>query len=79
VSAELPPPDMDAALLTAGVLCHFVASDAALASRFARWVEHHPGDLDHDTVVWYLGRVHDLLAPGCPDPADADPWPVASA
>ena len=73
MSATLEPPDLDAALVTSGVLCHFIASDPELTERFARWIEHCPGDLDVETVIWYLGLVHDLIAPTCIDPIGFDP------
>ena len=72
MSAILPPPDLDAAHATAGMLCHFIASDPALTEIFRRWIEHHDGDLTADMVAWYLGECHDLLSPGCPDPATYD-------
>jgi hypothetical protein len=71
VTAELPPPDLDAALATAGMLCHFVASDPAMTETFRAWIEHHPGDLSAGQVSDYLAAVHDLLSPGC-EPAAHD-------
>jgi hypothetical protein len=68
----LPAPDMDQALATGGVLCHFVVSDRVITETFRGWVEHHPGDLTPAEVVWYLGLVHDLLAPTCELPAPVD-------
>lgn len=72
MTAILPPPDLDAAGATAGMLCHFIASDPALTEHFRRWIEHHAGDLTADMVVWYLGEVHDRLSPGCPEPVTHD-------
>jgi hypothetical protein len=72
VTAYLPPPALADALTTAGMLCHFVASDPALTEAFRAWIEHHPGDLDAGQVTWYLGAVHDLLSPDCETPATAD-------
>ena len=65
MTAILPPPDSDQALATAGMLCHFVASDPAMTETFRVWIEHHPGDLDAAQVVSYLCAVHDLLSPEC--------------
>jgi hypothetical protein len=73
VSATLDPPDLDGALVTAGVALHFIASDPEITERFARYVEHCPGDLDVETVIWYLGLVHDLIAPECLEPIGFDP------
>jgi hypothetical protein len=72
MTSILPPPDHDAALATAGVLCHFVASDPVVTETFRGWVEHHPGDLTGEQVVGYLVAVHDLLAPTCEIPASTD-------
>ena len=65
MTAILPPPDSDQAFATAGMLCHFVASDPAMTETFRVWIEHHPGDLDAAQVVSYLCAVHDLLSPEC--------------
>lgn len=72
MSAILPPPTEEAARATAGMLCHYIASDPAQTELFRRWIEHHDGDLTADMVVWYLGLAHDLVSPGCPDPATHD-------
>lgn len=72
MSAELPPPDLAQAHATAGVLCHFVASDPGMTEAFRAWVEHHPGDLTADQVVDYLTQVHDLIEPHCELPATTD-------
>ena len=71
----LPEPDLDNALATAGVLCHFIASHPAMAEVFARWVEHCPGDLDPADVSRYLSQVHDLLQPDCGIQATEDLQP----
>jgi hypothetical protein len=70
--AVLPDPEIEDALATGGVLCHYVASDPAAAERFARWIEHCPGDLDAAAVIGYLSKVHDLLQPVCSSPAIVD-------
>jgi len=36
-------------------------------------MELHPGDLDEETVAPYLAKVHAVLEPGCPYPADVRP------
>jgi hypothetical protein len=69
VTAHIPPPDFEAALVTAGALCHYIASSPRRAEEFARFIEHCPGDLDGPLIIAYLSDVHDLLAPGCPVPA----------
>lgn len=71
----LPAPDMDKALATVGVLCHFIASSTELTEQFRAWVEYHPGDLTAEDVTWYLSYVHDLIAPGCDTPATVDLMP----
>jgi hypothetical protein len=43
-----------------------------MTEAFRGWVEHHPGDLAAGQVTWYLGAVHDLLAPDCAIPATTD-------
>ena len=53
----LPPPTLEDALTAAGVLCHFIAGSPELAARFARWAEHHDGDLDAA-----LGSVRSMVA-----------------
>lgn len=70
--AILAQPDESDALATAGTLCHFIASDPTLTELFRVWIEHHPGDLTTQQVLWYLGQVHDLVSPLCDLPATAD-------
>lgn len=72
---SLPPPDEEAALTMAGVLFHFVGGSPELRGRLARWMEHHEGDLDDPTVLWYLTEAHALLEPDCELPMDADVHP----
>ena len=64
---ELLAPTVDDALATAGTLIHWVTSDPELVTRFARWVEHCPGDLDDGLMLGVLAATHDVLCPGCPD------------
>jgi hypothetical protein len=71
----LPRPDMEQARSTAGVLCHFIASDPAMTEAFRSWVEHHPGDLTTADVTSYLSGVHDLISPECTTPAGTDLQP----
>jgi hypothetical protein len=61
-------PTLEDALITAGALIHFVASSPDVVTRFARWAEHCPGDLDDSLVLGVLSATHDVLQPGCPDP-----------
>jgi uncharacterized protein (DUF2252 family) len=72
---HLSEPDYDDAMAMAGSLFHFVGGSKELRDRYARWMEHHEGDLDEHIVAWYLGRCHALLEPGCPEPLDADVHP----
>jgi hypothetical protein len=74
-AAHLPVPDEDAALSTAGVLFHYIGGSAELRERLARWLEHHEGDLDDETVLWYLTACHALLEPDCDLPIGWDPHP----
>jgi hypothetical protein len=67
---HVPLPDRDGAMATAGVLFHFVGGSEELRARLARWMEHHPGDLDEQIMRWYLGECHQLLEPGCTEPLD---------
>lgn len=67
-----PPPDLDAARATAGMVFHFIASDPAVTELFRRWIEHHPGDLTAEVVIWYLGECHDLISPTCEDAVTHD-------
>lgn len=74
-AGHIPDPDLAAAQATAGTLFHFVGGSAELRERLARWMEHHPGDLDGQIVLWYLEACHQLLEPDCALPLDADVHP----
>ena len=65
---HLPPTTVDGALATAGVLIHWLATDAEALTRFRHWTEHCPDGLTDDDVRGVLADTHDLLSPGCPDP-----------
>lgn len=72
---HVPEPDREAALVLAGVLCHFVGGSEELRTRLARWMEHHEGDLDEQIVLWYLTQCHALIEPDCTLPMDWDAHP----
>jgi len=68
--AALPPPDVDAALATAGMMIHWLQRDLRALRRFAVYTEYHPGDLTRD-LPWlrdYLWECHEILNAGCEDP-----------
>jgi hypothetical protein len=69
-AAHVMPPTLDDAKGIVGPLMHFVGGSPELAGRFARWLEHHEGDMDADIVRWYLTQCHKLLEPECQDPID---------
>lgn len=74
-AAGLETPDRDDALAMAGTLFHYIAGSEELRTRLARWMEHHEGDLDEQTVLWYLTECHKVLEPGCTLPIDSDVHP----
>jgi len=74
-NAVLPPPSLEDALSTAGVLFHYVGGSPELRERLAKWLEHHEGDLDDQTVLWYLTACHALLEPDCTEPMGWDAHP----
>ena len=71
-AGHVPDPDLAAAQSTAGVLFHFTGGSPELRERLARWMEHHPGDLDEGIVHWYLDACHRLLEPDCKLPLEED-------